>query len=62
MKTNNGGDKKPNKVKELYDQMQAEKKKASIQKHKPGKRNRGYNGGGKFNSQPKNAAKKNWHR
>jgi hypothetical protein len=62
MKKSNGSNKKPNKVKELYEQMQAKKGKAATPQYKSGKNNRSYNGDGKFNSQPRNVAKKNWHR
>ncbi len=61
MKKTDNPEKKPSKVKELYDQMQAEKENenAPNQQDRSGKKNRGPNSG-KFNSQPRTVAKKYW--
>lgn len=59
-KTPKDTDKKPNKVKEIYDQMQAEKGDAKPgQATWPGKHGKGPKGG-KYNSQARTVAKKYW--
>jgi hypothetical protein len=59
MKTPKKTEKKPSKVKEIYDQMQAEKNAAGEHKVPQGKHGKGPKGG-KFNSQARKVEKKYW--
>ena len=59
MKTKNSGSKKPNKVKEIYDQMQSEKNPDQHSNQNSGKKGKASKGG-KFKSQPRSVEKHYW--
>ena len=62
MKDPKKSNRKPSKVKEIYDKMKAEKL-LSQGKARKGKRSSTGNGpGNKFRSNPRGAEKQNWHR
>ena len=56
MKTKNKSSKKPNKVKQIYDQMQEKKTNVYWQQNKPGKKGEGARPG-KFKSRPRTVGK-----
>jgi hypothetical protein len=59
MKTRNTAGKKPNKVKEIYDRMQAEKKSKQHSHQNAGKKGKASKGT-KFKSQPRSVEKHSW--
>ena len=62
MKDPEKSDRKPSKVKEIYDKMKAEKL-LSQRKTRKGKRSTtGNSPGNKYRSKPRGAEKQNWHR